>query len=206
MTEEWLKVFDENYAAKGGATRTDIHTQGLWHETVHFWLMTKINSKHYVFLQKRSKSKKDYPNLYDITAAGHLLATESPAKGVRELQEELGFFSVNKDQLHKLGIVKNIIHTDRLTDNEFSHIYVYFVNDNISFHLQEEEVSEMVVTEFECFYNFCTGTRAEMEIYPWQAGATKSKESLKIGKDKFVPHQDSYFKEIAALLKGYLHK
>ncbi len=206
MAEEWLKVFDGNYEEKGKATRMVVHSKGLWHETVHFWLITKIDEKHYLFLQKRSKSKADYPDLYDISAAGHLLATESPRDGLRELQEELGFSTINIDKLHKLGIVKNIIHTDRITDNEFSHIYVYMVNDSISFHLQEEEVSEMVITEFDSFYEFCTGARSDVLVYPWQAFAYGSEKGLKAGKDRFVPHQDAYFREIAVLLKHHLEQ
>jgi len=204
MAEEWLKVFDENYEVKGKATRMDVHTKGLWHETVHFWLITVIKEKYYIFLQKRSKSKKDYPNLYDISAAGHLMVTESPRDGLRELQEELGFSTVNRNKLHKLGIVKNIIHTDRITDNEFSHLYVYMVNESISFQLQEEEVSEMVITEFDSFYEFCMGARSDVIVYPWQAFASSSEKGLRAGKDKFVPHDDAYFREIAVLLKRHL--
>lgn len=204
MEDELLKVFDEQFNPIGKAPRTKIHVEGLWHETVHFWLMTKMSGKHYVFLQKRSKSKRDYPALLDITAAGHLLATEASTDGVRELQEELGLPSIERDKLYKLGTVKNIIHTNKLVDNEFSHVYLYIVNEDISFHLQEEEVSDIVVTEFMAFYPFCMAERDELVIYPWRDGKVISEEESKAGKNNFVPHEEAYFKKVAELLKQQL--
>lgn len=204
MEDELLKVFDAQFNPIGKAPRTKIHVEGLWHETVHFWLMTKMNGNHYVFLQKRSKSKRDYPALLDITAAGHLLATETSTDGIRELQEELGLPSIEMDKLYKLGIVKNIIHTNKLVDNEFSHIYLYIVNEDISFRLQEEEVSNIVVSEFTAFYPFCMAERDELVIYPWRDGIVYCDEETQVGKNSFVPHEEAYFKKVAELLKQQL--
>ncbi|MEK4700857.1 hypothetical protein MKX47_14755 [Solibacillus sp. FSL R7-0668] len=50
----------------------------------------------------RSKLKKDYPNQFDITAAGYLLATETVLDGVRELYEELGI-NIAFEELKALG-------------------------------------------------------------------------------------------------------
>lgn len=204
MEEELLKVFDEQFNPIGKAARTKIHAEGLWHETVHFWLITKTSGNYYVFLQKRSKSKKDYPALLDITAAGHLLAMETSEDGIRELQEELGLPAIEMDKLFKLGLVKNIIHTNQLIDNEFSHVYLYIVNKDISFQLQETEVSDIVVSEFTAFYQFCMAERNELLIYPWRNGIVVSEEENKVGKNSFVPHEEAYFKKVAELLNQQL--
>ena len=70
---EQLKVFDENYTYLRDESRDKVHREGLWHETFHCWL---VDDK-FVYIQKRSAMKKDFPGLFDITAAGHILSTET---------------------------------------------------------------------------------------------------------------------------------
>ena len=74
---ELLKVFDECYKRVGIEQRELIHAKGYWHEVFHCWIIEKVDSEWHIYLQLRSKHKKDYPNQFDITAAGHLLATET---------------------------------------------------------------------------------------------------------------------------------
>ncbi|WP_223260763.1 NUDIX hydrolase [Bacillus sp. LNXM65] len=90
MEQEKLNILNEQHEAIGVAPRSDVHAQGLWHETFHFWLLKKELDTVYLYFQLRSPAKKDFPSLFDITAAGHLLANEQPSDGVREVEEELG--------------------------------------------------------------------------------------------------------------------
>lgn len=65
---ERLKVFDQYYKETGIEQRKLIHAKGYWHEVFHCWVIEKTNSEWRIYLQLRSKNKKDYPNQFDITA------------------------------------------------------------------------------------------------------------------------------------------
>ncbi len=134
MSEEYLNVYDELRRPVGIMPRSIVHRDGLWHETFHCWFMQRecIEGKDtaYLWFQQRSASKKDYPNLLDITAAGHLGYQEEPGDGVREIQEELGL-GVAFEDLRPLGIRINIGRTAVLTDNEFNHVYLYDCPDGM---------------------------------------------------------------------------
>ncbi|WP_019412876.1 NUDIX domain-containing protein [Paenisporosarcina sp. TG20] len=141
MEQESLSIFDENHQKTGKNTRAFIHQHGLWHETFHCWFVHNKNGVPYLYFQQRSEVKKDFPNLFDITAAGHILATETVNDGIREVKEEIGV-NLNKEDLQSVGIIKDSILQEGFIDNEFAHTFIYiFENENLTFHLQKEEVS-----------------------------------------------------------------
>ena len=141
VLQEVLSIFDENHQKIGEQSRDIIHTKGHWHETFHCWIVQIIQGVPHLYFQQRSKVKKDFPNLYDITAAGHLLAHETVRDGLREVEEELGLL-LNMNELQSLGIFKDTILHGEFIDHEFAHTFMYkLINKNQAFHLQEEEVS-----------------------------------------------------------------
>lgn len=101
---EYVKTFDENYTYVKDESRDNVHQAGLWHETFHCWLM----DEQFVYIQKRSAEKKDFPGLFDITAAGHILATETIEDGIREVEEELGL-TVDLSRFYSKGVVHDVI-------------------------------------------------------------------------------------------------
>ncbi|WP_347561789.1 NUDIX hydrolase [Bacillus timonensis] len=102
--QERIKIFDDHKNPIGVASRSDVHRIGYWHEVFHCWFIDNEEGIDYIYLQLRSKNKKDYPNLFDVTAAGHLLADETVEDGVREIKEELGI-DVAFEELIKLGVL-----------------------------------------------------------------------------------------------------
>lgn len=140
---EQLKIFDENQNEIGVASRTDVHKKGYWHETFHCWLVETINDVDYIYFQMRSGRKKDYPELFDTTAAGHLLADENTADGVREISEELGI-DVRFEDLKSLGTIKDRIISENFIDKEMAHVHLYRLKSGDDFKLQVEEVSGML--------------------------------------------------------------
>ena len=68
-----MEIFDvlNEYGEFTGktATREECHKKGYWHRAVYAFI---IDDKGNVLLQKRSASKKLWPNLWDVTVGGHV--------------------------------------------------------------------------------------------------------------------------------------
>ena len=100
---ELLDFTDQLGRRLGTAPRAEVHERGDWHRVFHCLIVTLRDGVPTVVLQGRSRSKAAYPGLFDISAAGHLAAGETPLDGVRELAEELGVAPDTSD-LVPLGI------------------------------------------------------------------------------------------------------
>lgn len=151
--QEIFDVYDDRGNWTGTASREEVHAQGLWHHTVHCWLVRKSdrgvdNSSGCgarILFQKRSKNKDTNPGSLDITAAGHLAAGETPKDAVRELEEELGV-QATFDQLTEYGIIREESTGNNggkaYIDAEVSHVYgLVTTMELMDFKLQEDEVS-----------------------------------------------------------------
>lgn len=189
---DYVKTFDENYTYIKDESRDTVHQLGLWHETFHCWL---IDGEH-VYIQKRSADKKDFPSLFDITAAGHLLATETIEEGVREVEEELGL-NLDLEKLQPKGIVRDVIVLPNFHDFEFANIFLYVSTFAPSdFLLQAEEVASIHRVKKEDFiqlYLQKVETVECMNIF--------DEVTTEIGLSDFVPHDDAYFEAIASMIE-----
>jgi isopentenyl-diphosphate delta-isomerase type 1 len=86
--QEIYAVVDAEDKVIGKATRREIHEKGLWHRSVHVFV---LNGTGALFLQKRSFSKDLYPGCWDSSSSGHVDWGESYEQAAsRELWEELG--------------------------------------------------------------------------------------------------------------------
>ena len=95
-------------------------------------------------IQRRSANKKLWPNLWDVTAGGHVLAGEFGETAlIREIKEELGI-NVEKNEIRYLvgSISTNI--KGNIINNHFNECYIITKDINIAdIRLQLEEVSEI---------------------------------------------------------------
>jgi isopentenyl-diphosphate Delta-isomerase len=123
--------------------RSQIHQNGDWHRTVHVWIK---NSYREVLLQKRSLEKGSFPNMWDISCAGHIAAGQTNvAAAIREVREELGIIIHEKD-LDYLFMIKSqsIQHEGAFVDNEINDVYLVEKDLSLSeIHIQQEEISEV---------------------------------------------------------------
>lgn len=148
--EELVDVLDENGKKIGVCTRAEVHEKGLWHKSVHVWIVSNSGK---LLLQKRCKTKKFYPNVWDCAFAGHVDYDESSLNAcLREGKEELGI-ELDEKKLKFLFTNKESLFHDGIVNNEFVDIFVY--EDDVDLNnltLQADEVSDVKMVEAEKFF------------------------------------------------------
>ncbi len=152
------------------------HQNGILHASVHIWFYTVDQQ---VLIQKRSSQKNIFPNLWDVSVAGHIASLEKPiTSAIREIKEEIGL-SVSEKEMTYLGTWKEKHnHQNGLTDNEIHHIYTAKLNIDICLlKPQKEEVSDLKLIPINSFEKQCTNI------------------------SYFVPHHIDYYKYIVTQLK-----
>ena len=203
METEILKTFDEQHKPLGVATRAEIHAKGLWHETFHCWLISEIAGDYYLYYQLRSADKKDYPSLFDVTAAGHLLASETPDDGIRELHEELGLYLTIED-LEKLAIIPTMMKKSSIHDCEFAHIFLAVQSGSFTdFRLQVEEVAGIVRAKLTDVIDFIAGDTPFLHLIGFEILANGEKKNLVLDAkpSDFVRYDGPYMTTFMNLLK-----
>ncbi|GGG87849.1 hypothetical protein GCM10011416_00060 [Polaribacter pacificus] len=110
--------------------KSEAHQKGYYHQTVHAWFYTTHRK---VLLQKRASIKQVFPNLWDVSVAGHIGAGEPIlSAAAREVKEEIGL-TVPKTDFVQVGLRKDeIIHPNGILDNEFKHIFLCKLTKEVS--------------------------------------------------------------------------
>jgi isopentenyl-diphosphate Delta-isomerase len=148
MTEEFLDSVDENNELTGeSAPRSKVHTEGIWHQTVHVYVFRKNKSEIEVLVHLRSSFKDLCPNQWDTRVGGHIKSGTTLKDAVSaEIEEEIGI-KVSSKQLIDGYWRKH----DKFPNKEFSKIFFLEYNDdldNLKFNDGEvQEVKWMSVKE-----------------------------------------------------------
>lgn len=137
MADELIDIYDSEMNLLGVAMKSQAHKEGLWHKAFHCWIISEDGN---IWLQLRGADKDLYPNLLDISCAGHIQVGETPkAGGLRELEEELGLHLKESD-LIKMFTHKIIIDTP-IHNREFNPTYLLKTQAKLAdLKLQPEEV------------------------------------------------------------------
>ena len=198
-----LMTIDKNRNPLYVKSREEVHRDGDWHETFQCWFIEQVENTYYIYVQKRSANKKDYPSMYDITAAGHLLVDETVEDGVREIKEELGI-DVSMDELTFLQAIPNSITLPNLIDNEISLVYLYEVKKPIRFSFLDEEVEAVMRVKLSDFEKLVYG---EVDHVPCQ----KHEDGeiidyyITLSMSQMVPHEMNYFKKVMNKINEYVN-
>ena len=141
--EEMLDVLDENGIKTGEIlTRKEVHKQGLWHKIIAIAI---IDENSQILMQQRSFTKDTNPGKWDISAAGHVSAGQTPLEAsVREINEEVGIEVGKNDLTYILTYKKESYVREDYKDKQIFDCYIAKVkeinmNDII---LQESEVTD----------------------------------------------------------------
>lgn len=139
---EYLDYYDEEGNYLGFKSREEVHTEGLWHNTIHCWL---YDEKGNIYFQIRKDS-----NTFYTTASGHVQKGETIKEAFkREIKEEIGIEIDSSDailvdivpwQMDKLKKDGSI-----LKDRAKAHVYVdLYDGDMQDFDFDINEVNGLV--------------------------------------------------------------
>jgi isopentenyl-diphosphate delta-isomerase type 1 len=169
MGDELVDICDENNNLLGfSKLKSEAHKTGLWHRAAHIWI---YNSKGEIILQLRAKDKSVFPDVWDVSCAGHVTAGEEPIiSAIRELEEEIGI-TVKKKELKFFKIIKIDVIFRKMKNKEFYYVFfLKFDGDIKKLKLQDEEVQEIKFISID-----------------------KLKQELKENPDKYLPHGEYWF-------------
>lgn len=139
--EEILDILDEHGNATGETQpRSLVHSQGLWHRTVHIYFYRNVGSVVELLVHLRARTKDLNPNKWDTRFGGHIKAGDTIEQALeKELQEEVGI----KPNPKKLT-VGPIHKREKFPNNEFTSVYFYeFDGDINSLSFDDGEVQEV---------------------------------------------------------------
>jgi isopentenyl-diphosphate Delta-isomerase len=86
--------------------KSEVHCDGDWHGVAHLWI---LNREGQILIQRRSPTKENWPNLSDVSVAGHISAGEGPVEAaLREAQEELGVTLVPGECSHLFSVAEHV--------------------------------------------------------------------------------------------------
>ncbi|MCP4252725.1 MAG: NUDIX domain-containing protein, partial [Candidatus Scalindua sp.] len=178
--DELIDLVNED-GSKTGKTclKSLAHKNGFMHSSVHIWIFDVEKN---VLIQKRAIDKDCFPNLWDVSVAGHISAGETPIiSALREIHEEIGLKVSKTDLLFLSSFRKNVRHSEDFIDNELHHIYICNLNFNlIELIIQESEVSEVT-------------------SIPLNKLISKINSSY----NSFVPHGKNYYKLVFNFIESF---
>lgn len=142
--DELVEVLTEDGKSVGeNISKFKAHMQGICHGISAVAL---IDNSGKLLIQKRAVTKKDEPNKWDLSGAGHVDVAETPEEAaVREIYEELGI-KVEEDDLKLIDTYLNKVKLSKeIYINHFTYLFV--VQKDISIDdivMQKSEVSDIM--------------------------------------------------------------
>lgn len=150
MNDELIDILNNDGSFQKVASKSEAHKYGWLHASVHIWFYTSDGN---LLFQKRSSNKKVFPNLWDVSVAGHIGAGEKPiASAIREIQEEIGIDIIESELQFITSYREFHEHSSELKDHEIHYTYICQLNTELSkLKLQLDEVAEVKLESIQRF-------------------------------------------------------
>jgi isopentenyldiphosphate isomerase len=193
---ELIDIYDANLNHIGSETTDLVHQQGLWHITFHLWLVSK-NDDGKILYQLRSKDVDNFPDILDVSAAGHLQAGETIPDGVRESVEELGV-SIEPSKLHHLGFrVEVSDQDDHQKNREYQAVHMALTELSLDdFKPDTKEVSGLYWIPVKQGIDLFSGKIGSLDcegIYFDETSKAWIKQKCKLSRKHFLPRIQKYY-------------
>ena len=204
-SQEHLDIYDDNMTHLGTALRYEVHEKGHWHQTFQCWLIRRNDDGEYVLFQRRGPDKELFPDKFDITAAGHLIAGEAPVDGIRELNEELGL-STRVEDLVFLGIRCDVMIVGSVTNREFCHTYLLESNIPLdAYKLEAGEVTGLVQMEIGDGLRLFADDVETVPVsgYRVDANGAKHEIGMEVSKQDIAGRLDRYHLKVFIMAERY---
>ncbi len=196
---ERFDIYDEALNHIGVKARDAVHRDGDWHQVFHCWVIGReAAGDAFLVLQKR-RHCRDYPNMIDISAAGHLAAGETARDGVREMEEELGL-KVAFDDLIPLGRRVGINRAGGFVDRQICHVFLCECDAPLeSYAYQREEIAGLIKLRIEDARRLQAGDIDCVTAPAVGLGAPR----IAVRRSDFIPSVDNYLMKILILAQRY---
>ena len=146
--DELIDIINTNGIPTGKTCmKSKAHNMGYLHASIHVWFYTK---DHQILIQLRKEDKDTYPNLWDVSVAGHIGAGETAINtAIRETKEEIGYL-VKEEELTKIpAYTEKHFLNNNIIDNEYHHIYLAPLKSAVkNLTPQPEEVAALKLISF----------------------------------------------------------
>ena len=206
--KEMIDIYDANLKHLGVEDRVKAHLKGLWHITYHFWLISPNNHGKVLF-QWRAFEMENFPDMLDVSAAGHLTSGENVSDGIREVEEELGI-NLTKQSDYDLGYRVEVADQDNGQKNrEYQSVHMYISDKELNeFSPQLEEVSGLYwipITEgMDLFQDKIKNIECEGMVYSYER--QKWEKTCRVfSKNKFLPRIQNYYLTILIMAERILN-
>ncbi|MCL1891741.1 MAG: NUDIX domain-containing protein [Alphaproteobacteria bacterium] len=185
---EMLDVYDANRKLLGTADRNVVHATGLWHKTVHCWLVWQGK----MLFQRRARALDNNPGKLYTTASGHVSAGESLEDAFRrEVAQEIGLKPDSEKasaphHLHETVWIADITKTDGklFCDRVFANVYYAVYSGELSdFKFTDGEVDGIVAIDLEKFIEFSHSPRGQISALEFDGAQIRE---ITLGENEFV--------------------
>jgi len=161
---ELIDIYTKDGEHIGVADRNVAHRFGLWHRTVHCWIVKDGSS---LVFQKRSEKLLVNPGKLFSTASGHVQAGETIAQAFsREIFEETGILVENPVEIfHEPYLYDTVLKNGR-EHHDYIIWYLYAANVGKSlseYTPQDEELDGFVELDIEKLHQLGAGEIESME-------------------------------------------